>query len=67
MRLLVVTFACIILAATEAGASVYKGKVKEVESLINSKTNRILRNQLWGVILITLFTFFIFFIVLLRW
>lgn len=39
----------------------YKGKVKEVESLRNSKTNRILRNQLWGVILITLFTFFIFF------
>ena len=28
MRLLVVTFACIILAATEVGASVYKGKVK---------------------------------------
>ena len=32
MRLLVVTFACIILAATEAGASVYKGKVKDAKT-----------------------------------
>ena len=32
MRLLVVTFACIILAATEVGASVYKGKVKDAKT-----------------------------------